>query len=377
VTRRVVITGVDGFLGWHLSCRLRAMGTDTVVGLARAELADHASATEALARADAVVHLAGVNRGTENDIEAGNQRAAQQLIDACDQGQSTPHLVYADSIHHDGDSAYGRGKRAADELFQTWARMRGTTYADVRLPNLFGEHGRPYYNSVVATFCHELARGEMPIVTGDAEIPLLHAQAAAAELIDASTTGAVGVIEPAGRPTRVTALRDQLVAQATCYTSGDIPDLSDGFARDLFNTYRSYTFPHHFPMPITGRLDERGALFECVRAHGGTGQTFVSSSRPDVTRGDHFHLHKVERFVVIAGKGQIRLRRLLTDEVVTFDVGGDTPVIVDMPTMWSHSVVNTGPDDLITLFWSDELFDPEHSDTYAEPVVGSRELSMS
>ncbi|MBA3718745.1 MAG: SDR family oxidoreductase [Nocardioidaceae bacterium] len=376
MTRRVVITGVDGFLGWHLRCRLRALTDDDIVGLGRSGLADQEASAAAVSGAAVVFHVAGVNRGTDDELVTGNQLAAEQVVDACDRAGSTPRLVYANSIHRDRDTVYGKSKRQAGELLESWSATRDTSYADVRLPNLFGEHARPHYNSVVATFCHLLATGGSPEVTSDAEIPLLHAQDAASALLAAAEPLSPDVIEPPGRPTRVTAVRDLLEDQVECYRDGEIPDLADPFARDLFNTYRSYALPS-FPLPITKHSDDRGSLFECVRAHGGTGQTFLSTSRPGVTRGEHFHLHKVERFVVVAGQGQIRLRRMFSDEVVRFDVNGDTPVIVDMPTMWAHSVTNTGDDDMVTLFWTDDLFDPERPDTYAEAVLHERELAVS
>lgn len=376
MSRNVVVTGGEGFLGWHLRSRLRALTEDRIVCLGRADLARAELADGALTTADVVFHLAGVNRGADSELVEVNRAAAQLLTDACDRAGAAPRVVYADSIHRDRDSAYGRGKREAGGLLERWAARRGTGYADVRLPNLFGEHGRPHYNSVVATFCHVLASGGSPDVVDDSEIPLLHAQTAAAELMAAAESGAGGVFEPVGRPTRVSAVRDLLAEQAATYWTAEIPDLADGFARDMFNTYRSYTFPRAFPMPITKHQDGRGSLFECVRSHGGTGQTFLSTSHPDVTRGEHFHLNKVERFVVVSGRGQIRLRRLFTDEVVRFDVDGQVPTIVDMPTMWVHSVTNTGADDMTTLFWTDDLFDATHPDTYPEAVLQPQELTV-
>lgn len=376
MTRRVVVTGADGFLGWHLRCRLQALSSDEVVGLDRAGLADAEVAQSALLTADVVIHAAGVNRGTDREVSEGNQAAALQLIQVCEAAGASPHVVYANSIHCDEDQPYGRGKKHAAELLAAWADRHRTTFADVRLPNLFGEHGRPHYNSVVATFCHLLAAGGSPEVHSDAELPLLHVQRAAAALMEAALKPTSGVTRVSGRPTRVTAIRDLLAAQAACYATGEFPDLSDPFERDLFNTYRASTFPQSFPVPITKHSDERGSLFECVRAHGGTGQTFLSTSRPGVTRGEHFHLNKVERFVVISGRGQIRLRRLFTESVVAFDVDGESPVIVDMPTMWAHSVTNTGATDLVTLFWTDDLFDPEHPDTYPEHVLTAQKVGV-
>jgi UDP-2-acetamido-2,6-beta-L-arabino-hexul-4-ose reductase len=243
---------------------------------------------------------------------------------------------------------------------------------DVRLPNLFGEHGRPHYNSVVATFCWELANGATPAVDADRELPLLHVQDAADQLLELAAAPGSGVVQPAGRLMSVSALLSLLTHFHDTYANGDIPDLSDPLHRALFNTYRSFTFPARFPIRLHSRADERGALVECVRAHGGAGQVFSSTTRPGYTRGEHFHLRKVERFVVLAGTAEITLRRLFDDQVVTFTVSGAEPAIVDMPTMWAHAITNTGPADLSTLFWADELFDADRSDTYPEKVVSER-----
>lgn len=371
MSRRVVVTGAEGFLGWHLRCRMRARTDDVVVPLGRAGLADVDAAARALAGADVVLHLAGVNRGGEAEVADGNQHAARQLVAACDRAAVAPAVAYAGSTHAERDTPYGRGKREAGEILAGWAADRGAGCTEVRLPNLFGEHGRPHYNSFVATFAHLVAAGEEPQVTDDAELQLLHAQQAAQLLLDATESPSPGLVEPRGRRARVSTVLALLREQAAVYAVGELPDLSDPFARDLFNTYRSYAGASTMPLRLTRHADDRGALFECVRAHGGTGQTFVSSSRPGVTRGEHFHLHKVERFVVVSGRGQIRLRRLFGDEVVRIDVEGDAPVAVDMPTMWAHSVTNTGADDLMTLFWTDDLFDPERPDTYPEPVLAA------
>ena len=137
---------------------------------------------------------------------------------------------------------------------------------------------------------------------------------------------------------------------------------------DLFNTYRAALFPAHYPIALTAHSDDRGRLVETVRAHGGQGQTFVSTTRPGITRGEHFHLGKVERFVVLSGQARISLRRVFHEDVVSFDVSGDAPAVVDMPTMWVHNITNTGDTEVTTLFWTHSLFDADNPDTYWEPV---------
>jgi UDP-2-acetamido-2,6-beta-L-arabino-hexul-4-ose reductase len=150
--------------------------------------------------------------------------------------------------------------------------------------------------------------------------------------------------------------------------TGEIPELSSQFDVRLFNTYRSHCFPGRYPLRLRTRADARGELTEAVKVHGGGGQLFFSSTRPGVIRGDHFHLAKVERFVVLRGEAEIALRRMLHDEVVRFQVSGAEPVVVDMPTMWAHNITNVGSSELLTLFWSNDLFDPARPDTYPERV---------
>jgi UDP-2-acetamido-2,6-beta-L-arabino-hexul-4-ose reductase len=248
----------------------------------------------------------------------------------------------------------------------------GSPAVDVRLPNLFGEHGRPRYNSFVPTFVEAVMEGRTPSIE-DRPIELLHVQQAAQLLIGA-LEGKPGPIEPRGTPTTVQAVFDTLVDFQRLYTSGDIPPLLSDLDVDLFNTLRAAMFPSHYPIPLGARSDGRGSLVEVVRSHGGQGQTFVSSTRPGLTRGEHFHLRKIERFVVLAGRATIRLRRLFSPEIVTFTVSGVRPCIVDMPTLWTHNITNTGSSHLTTLFWTNELFDPDRPDTYPDPVVAPREL---
>jgi UDP-2-acetamido-2,6-beta-L-arabino-hexul-4-ose reductase len=160
----------------------------------------------------------------------------------------------------------------------------------------------------------------------------------------------------------------RLTALARIYTTGEIPDIASPFDRDLFNTYRSYTFEMQTPIKLTRHADRRGSFFEIIPSHGGAGQSSFSTTAPGVTRGNHFHRRKVERFVVLAGQGTIALRRLFTGKVYEFQVTGDEPVAVDMPTMWSHNITNTGDEALDTSFWANELFDPDSPDTIQEMV---------
>jgi len=163
-------------------------------------------------------------------------------------------------------------------------------------------------------------------------------------------------------------LADRLQYFAARYRTGDIPELTDRFEVRLFNTYRSHWFPANAPLQLTAHTDARGDLVEAVKAHGGGGQTFCSSTKPGITRGEHYHLAKVERFMVLRGEAEISLRRVLHGDIVKFRLTGNSPSIVDMPTMWVHNITNVGDGELLTIFWSNEIFDPQRPDTYQEKV---------
>lgn len=362
---RIVVTGADGFLGWHLRVRLRARTDAVVVPVGR----DAWSELPALvAGADAVVHVAGVNRGPETAVERGNIELAADVASAVRRSGAAPRILFANSTQCGNGSAYGTGKAMAAEILADAAADHGGHFLDVRLPNLFGEHGRPGYNSFVATFVRAVLDGDEPTVV-DRPVGLLHAQDAAAVLIDGLATQQTR-IDP--RPT-MTSVADVLSTlrdfHAVYAPAGDIPTLRTRLDVDLFNTLRAARFPAAPAIGLTPRCDDRGRLVETVRAHGSAGQTFVSTTRPGITRGEHFHLRKIERFVVLAGRARISLRRMLTDDAVRVDVDGRDPVAIDMPTMWAHNITNTGDQELVTLFWTNELFDPDHPDTYPEPVA--------
>ncbi len=375
-----VITGGHGFLGWHLACRLATLTGREPVRLGRYDIDDQDRLRHHLETATTVYHVAGVNRAsTDSEVEQGNVRLARKLADALVEVGRPVRVVYANSIQARDDSPYGRGKACAAELVGNAVAEVGGSFANVLLPNLFGEHGRPDYNSFVATFAARIVAGQQPTLLHDKEVPLLHAQRAAQILIDAGTGSANLMLEAEGLPVTVSRVLDMLTNIDSLYSRGEIPPLNSDFDLELFNTYRSYTFPSRFPLYPTVHADRRGILFESLRYHGGTAQTYLSTTHPGATRGEHYHLSKVERFVVVKGTAEIRFRRLLHDDVLTMRVSGERPAIVDMPTLWVHNLRNVGGDELVTFFFSDELLDEEKPDQYyalVEPKKALRSIGV-
>ena len=376
--KKFVITGGAGLLGWHAAARLHALAcgakfrgeappVDMVV-LDRDGFNDPAALGAALDGADAVLHFAGVNRANPEDLEAMNPAIAETLVAGCRAAGVTPHIVYANTIHAGADNPYGRSKAKAGEILAAL----GGAYTDLVLPHIFGEGARPRYNNVTATLIEALIAGETPDINPDGAVRLLHAGAAAQAAIDAAMDGTTGRVEPEPHPITVPDLWAKLKGMHESYQGAYLPDLSDPFDIQLFNSYRAATYPGqgtHWPRPLKINADPRGTLFEAVKG-GSAGQTFASWSEPGVTRGEHFHLTKVERFLVLQGQATIRIRKVLTDQVWEYPVSGDEPVVVDMPTLHTHSLENTGDTPMLAVFWTHDIFDPANPDTFADKVLG-------
>lgn len=370
---KIAVTGAGGLLGWHASARLHALSCNArfrgeqpqhdLVQIDRAIFENSDTLVASLEGVDAILHFAGVNRGEESHVERANPDIARKLVAACREAGIVPHIVYANSTHAAHDTFYGRSKRVAGELLTDFAEC----YTDLVLPHIFGECARPFYNNVTATLIDQIWKGEQPTLNPEGRVQLLHAGSAAQMAIDAALEGTSGTQAPAGLDISVIELFEKLRGFHELYCANIIPDLSDPFDLALFNTYRTAAYPGHYPRPLTINEDHRGKLFESAKG-GNSSHTFLSTTLPGKTRGDHFHFDLVERFLVVRGDAVIRIRKVLTDEVHEFRVSGETPVAIDQIPLHTHNIENVGAEEVITFFWTHRVFDPAHPDTYADPV---------
>jgi len=371
---KIVITGAGGLIGWHAAARLHAVNCGArfqgktppheIVELNRTTFNDATVLANALSRAEVVLHFAGINRASEDEQEYGNIALA---ADAVDSHAPEATVVYTNSTHETSDNAYGRGKRGAAEVLEKRALRAGAAFVNLVLPHIFGECGRPFYNNVTGTLCRQIVDGEEPTINPEGNVELVYSGAAAQTAIDLGLAGESIRLRMDGVELGIQTLYDKVRAFHKSYTNFVFPDLSDPFDVALFNTYRQHLYPNHFPQAVKINTDARGRLFECAKGGGG-GQSFISWTEPGITRGEHFHLKKVERFLVVEGQARISLRKVLTEEVHDFHVNGAEPAYVDMPTLWTHNITNTGTGPLVTIFWTHDIFDPAAPDTYADPV---------
>ncbi|MEK6749961.1 MAG: NAD-dependent epimerase/dehydratase family protein [Pseudomonadota bacterium] len=364
---RIGITGINGLLGWHLRAYLHGHKDIDVFGADRATLSDPMLLDKFVSGVDAIAHFAGMNRGSDEVLEATNIGLAEALIAACQRTGATPQVVHSSSTHVDRDTAYGRSKRISAELFREWAKKTGAQFSNVTLPHVFGEFGKPFYNSAVSTFCHQLANKEKPQVVKDSALELVHTQDVAQLFLSTVKNNIPGEQRVKGIPTTVNALLDKLGNMAATYAEQRIPDVRNALDLRLFNTYRSYLFPAKYPVSLQVHTDVRGGLYEAVKSENG-GQMFFSTTKPGIARGNHYHTRKIERFLVTNGEATIRLRKLFSQEIFSFAVTGTAPCYIDMPTFYTHNITNTGNDILTTAFWAHEIFDRQDPDTFSEQV---------
>ncbi len=371
--RKVVVTGSKGFIGRNLMEALNRYPEVEVQGFdidnSFEDLAN------ALVEADVVFHLAGINRPERvEEYEEGNHLFTKKLCNILEEANKTPLVVFSSSIQVELDNPYGKSKLRAEEALRDWSKRTDAGVEIFRLKNVFGKWCRPNYNSVVATFCHNIARG-LPISISDTakEIELVY--------IDDVISAFVDCLE---KPPQGDEYKD--VSPSFCITLGELanqikmfkdirqslllPDFSNPFTKRLYATYLSYLKENDFSYQLEIREDARGQLAEFLKqAH--FGQIFISRTKPGIIRGNHYHHTKVEKFLVVEGNAVIRFRKIDGTDIIEYRVSGKDFKVVDIPPGYTHNIENVGQGELITLFWADEVFDPKDSDTYRLDVLGS------
>ena len=370
---KVGITGQAGFLGTHLYNTL-GLYPDEFERIPFEDdfFKDIKELYEFVKRCDVIVHLAAMNRHNDPEvIYETNISLVEKLIEALDTAGNKPHVIFSSSIQEERDNMYGRSKREGREMIAKWAGSNNALFSGLVFPNLFGPFGEPFYNSFITTFSYQLTNNQEPNIETDASIPLLYVNDAVKTIINVirNKRSSDKIEVHYSGEYLVSDILDILkVYKIEYFENGLIPLLNEAFEINLFNTFRSFIDQKaHNPVNLKLNTDDRGSFVETVRTHLG-GQFSFSTTLPGITRGNHFHTRKIERFAVIKGKAVIRMRRIGKEEKLEFSLDGTQPSFVDMPVWYTHNITNVGDEDLYTLFWVNEFFDPEDPDTYYEEV---------
>ncbi len=368
----VLVTGSGGFIGRHVVDALRR-ADHSVLEIDVQNSGDDLRA--ALAEAEAVFHLAGVNRPLEvSEFEEGNAGLTQSICSILRETGRNPLIVMSSSIQAALDNPYGKSKLHAEQALRSYSADVNAPVAIYRLKNVFGKWCRPNYNSVTATFCHNIAH-DLPISISNPEkkLELVYIDEVVCALVSTlDNPPDNGLCEfrevPVSFETTLGNLAELIQSFKASRKTLVLPDLADGFVKRLYSTYLSYLPEDDFSYPLDQKTDNRGSLAEFVKAKG-AGQIFVSRTKPGITRGHHYHDTKTEKFLVVEGEAVIRFRHIHSDEVLEYKVSGKDFTPVDIIPGYTHSITNIGQGELVTLFWASELFDPDNPDTYWEEVT--------
>lgn len=367
---RVLVTGSQGFIGKNLAAHLGELSGWKVERFDRGD--DAANLPDLLAKSDGVIHLAGENRPKDVvDFAKGNEAVTELLcaaIAAC--GRKIP-VVFASSAHADQNNPYGLSKKAAEVALEKFAAASGNPVVIYRLPGVFGKWCKPNYNSVVATFCHNIAR-DLPIQINDPTVSLrlVYIDDVVASMIGSLSAQESEVTQAVVAPEYSITLGD-LAAQIQAFSSCRVTLMSErvgtGLVRALYATYLSYLPNTKFSYEIRQYTDSRGVFVEMLKTPD-SGQFSYFTACPGITRGGHYHHTKTEKFLVIKGEALFRFRHLLTNELVELRTSGEKPQVVDTIPGWSHDITNIGNEEMIVMLWANENFDRERPDTVASKV---------
>lgn len=370
---KIGITGQNGFVGQHLYNTLGLFNEKFErVSFSRDFFDDENKMDAFVSKCDVIIHLAALNRHNDpNIIYQINIALVKKLVAALERTNANPHVIISSSSQEERDNLYGKSKKEGRELLANWATNSAAVFTGMIIPNVYGPFGHPFYNSVVATFSHQLANGETPIIQTDGLLKLIYVGELVEKIIEVIEykIDKPKFIVPYTHETFVSDILNLLQFYKLQYQEkGEIPVLNNSFELNLFNTFRSYmNVKSHFPVKLVKNNDARGSFVEIIRLGVG-GQVSFSTTVPGITRGNHFHTRKIERFAVIRGKALIQLRKIGSEEIIDFYLDGEEPAYVDMPIWYTHNIKNIGDEMLYTNFWINEPFDPNNPDTYLENV---------
>lgn len=379
----ILITGSKGFIGKNLVAELlnlkegktkhKHLQSDLSI-LEFDKDTDIKTLNEYCKQADFVFHLAGVNRPQEqSEFMEGNYGFTSELLSLLKKHNNNCPMMISSSIQAELDNPYGKSKKAGEELLFNYSKETGAKVLIYRFPNVFGKWCKPNYNSAVATFCHNIAHG-LPIQVNDPNVvmTLVYIDDVIQELINALVDRAneLGnyckvVVEHTIKLGEIVTLIESFKESRSTL---QVPDLSDAFTKKLYSTYLSYLPEDQFSYPLKMNVDDRGSFTEFLKSPD-RGQVSVNISKPGITKGNHWHHTKNEKFLVVSGKGAIRFRRVDTpSEIIEYFVSGEKLEVLDIPVGYTHNIENLGDSDMVTVMWVNEIFDPGRPDTYFDVV---------
>lgn len=366
---KMLITGSNGFVGKNLVAELENRGYIDIFEFDKDTNTDKALLDSYTKECEFIFHLAGVNRPKdEKEFMEGNFGFTSELLDLLKKHNNKAPILITSSSQAELDNPYGKSKKAGEDLLFNYGRETGANVYVYRLPNLFGKWSRPNYNTVVATFCHNIARNlEIQINNPDADLNLCYIDDVLEEFIKALDGNPTNednyCIVPVVHHIKLGKLAETIKEFKNSRKDLSVPNMKDELTKKLYSTYLSFLPKDDFVYDLKMNVDNRGSFTEFIRTHE-RGQVSVNVSKVGITKGNHWHHTKNEKFLVVSGKGLIRFKKIDEGEIIEYRVSGEKLQVVDIPTGYTHSIVNIGDTDLVTVMWANESFDPKKPDTY-------------
>jgi len=370
---KIGITGQDGFIGYHLSQTIKYKFEEyEIVPFERRFLENNKLLNSFVSYCDVIVHLAGVNRAnSEEEVYNSNIQINIALKESLINTSFKGHLIFASSFQEDSDSLYGKAKKESRIFLEQTLGELGGKFTGLIIPNVFGPFCKPDYNSFVATFCSKILINHNPEIIQDSEVPLIYIENLIKHILKniQSENEVKQNYISSDIKIKVSEVLKLLKHFKYSYLKDNtLPLFNNSFEFDLFNTFRGYIdLEKNYPISLKKQSDERGFFSEILRTESG-GQFSYSITLPGITRGNHFHTRKIERFTVLNGEAKISLRKIGSEKIYDFLLNGNEPSYVDMPIWYTHSITNIGSEPLITSFWINEPYNPNDPDTYYENV---------
>lgn len=361
----ILVTGSNGFIGKNLIEKLKEIGTHQIICVDKENTKEEL--INGVISADFIFHLAGINRPKdEKEFFEGNSGLTGEIVDLLKKANKSTSIVITSSIQAELDNAYGKSKKLSEECLFNYSKETGATVSIYRLPNVFGKWCRPNYNSAVATFCNNIAKGEEVWVSDpNVEMTLVYIDDVVRCLVSTmnnneTESGYVSV--DTEHKIKLGKIVELLKSFKESRNTLMIPDMSDEITKKLYSTYLSYIPEDKFAYPLKMNVDNRGSFTEFIKT-ADRGQVSVNISKPGITKGNHWHNTKNEKFLVVSGNGVIRFRKPDSQEIIEYRISGEKLEVVDIPVGYTHSIVNEGNSDMVTIMWVNEVFNPEVPDT--------------
>lgn len=364
---KILVTGSEGFVGKNLIAELRNRGYENIFEYTRDT--DQSLLEEYTQECDFVFHLAGVNRPKEEkEFMEGNFGFTSELLELLKKHNNKAPVLITSSIQAERDNPYGRSKKAGEDLLFSYNKEVGAKVLVYRLANLFGKWSRPNYNSAVSTFCYNIAKDmEIQVNDPEVELSLSYIDDVVKEFINAMegnpTMAERFCTVPVVHNVKLGKVAELIRSFRDSRENLFIPDMEDPFTKKLYSTYLSYLPEDKFSYDLKMNVDDRGSFTEFIKSPE-RGQVSVNVSKPGITKGNHWHHTKNEKFLVVSGEGLIQFRKINSDKIIEYKVSGEKFEVVDIPIGYTHNIINVGNTDLVTVMWANETFDLENPDTY-------------